>query len=52
VAGLEGAEADGSVLVAVRGRDYLKLTALASGPGNLDARLAVLARAAFQEKTP
>ena len=51
VADLSDALSDGNVLVAVRGRDYLKLTSLTPGPeakGRLDAH----ARATFQEKTP
>ena len=50
VPGLEGAESDGTVLVAVRGRDYLKLTSLTPGP-EVEERLEALARAVFQEKT-
>lgn len=51
VAGMAEAVSDGSVLLAVRGRDYLKLTSLAPGP-EAAARLEALARAAFQEKMP
>jgi len=51
VAGLAEAVSDGSVLLAVRGRDYLKLTSLTPGP-EAAARLEALARATFQEKTP
>jgi hypothetical protein len=50
VPGFEGAESDGTVLLAVRGRDYLKLTSLTPGP-EAEGRLVALARAAFQEKT-
>lgn len=50
VPGLEGAESDGTVLLAVRGRDYLKLTSLTPGL-EAEGRLVALARAAFQEKT-
>lgn len=50
VPGFEGAESDGTVLLAVRGRDYLKLTSLTPGP-EAEGRLVALAQAAFQEKT-
>jgi len=55
VAGLPDAEADGSVLVAVRGRNYLKLTvltALPAAPGGMDKTLFALGRAVLQERTP
>jgi len=51
VAGPADAVSDGNVLLAVRGRDYLKLTSLAPGP-EAATRLEALARATFQEKTP
>jgi hypothetical protein len=51
VAGLAQTVSDGTVLLAVHGRDYLKLTSLTPGP-DAAARLESLARATFQEKTP
>lgn len=51
VAGQSDTVSDGTVLLAVHGRDYLKLTSLAPGPEGA-ARLEALARATFQEKTP
>ena len=51
VPGLAEALSDGNVLLAARGRDYLKLTSLTPGP-EAAARLEALARATFQEKTP
>lgn len=44
VPGLTGAVADSSTLLAVRGRDYLKLTAMSTGPAT-DAALRALAAA-------
>jgi hypothetical protein len=51
VPGLAGTFSDGAVLLAVRGRDYLKLTSLSPGPAAA-ARLEALSRATIQEKTP
>lgn len=51
VAGRAETVTDGTVLVAVRGRDYLKLTSLSEGP-EAAARLEALCRATFEEKTP
>jgi hypothetical protein len=51
VAGLPEAVSDGNVLLAVSGRDFLKLTSLSPGP-EAASRLRDLARATFQEKTP
>jgi hypothetical protein len=51
VPGLTDALSDRSVLLAVRGRDYLKLTSLTQGP-EAEGRLVSLARACLQEKTP
>ncbi len=51
VAGLADALSDGTLLLAVRGRDYLKLTSLSPGP-EAAARLEALARATFQETKP
>lgn len=51
VAGLPGAVSDGSVLLAARGRDLLKLTSLAPGPTGSEALLA-LAGAWQQENRP
>lgn len=44
VAGLAGAVADPSTLLVVRGRDYLKLTAMATGPA-VDAAMRAVAAA-------
>ena len=54
VSGLVDIVSDGTVLLALHGRDYLKLTSLNPGP-EAAARLEALARATFQtrqEKTP
>jgi hypothetical protein len=50
VAGLVDTVSDGNVLLAVSGRDYLKLTSLNPGPAAAP-RLEALARALLQEKT-
>ncbi len=50
VAGVADAFADPSTLVACRGRDYLKLTALSAGPGAGKALFAVAA--AWQKANP
>ncbi|HPC84385.1 MAG TPA: hypothetical protein P5234_03570 [Thermoanaerobaculaceae bacterium] len=42
IEGLPGAVADATTLLAVKGRDYLKLTAMAAGPG-VDATLRAIA---------
>lgn len=49
--GMADTVSDGTVLLSLRGRDYLKLTSLTPGP-EAATRLEALARATFQEKTP
>jgi hypothetical protein len=51
VADMRETVSDGTVLLSVRGRDYLKLTSLSPGT-EAAARLESLCRATFQEKTP
>lgn len=50
VPGSQGAVADASTLLAVRGRDFLKLTVVASGPGG-EAALRAMAAAWLGEGT-